>query len=124
MDSVLIQNGVAHEIWRNTSKLSLIRKYTTEILNAVVETADVVHPGYRWNGTSFVAPITAKVQSLSEYAQTTSRDKNMLATFALILRARIGIDAWNALTTQQKISQTLAEADIWKNIREFINDKV
>ena len=57
-------------------------------------------------------------------AFTTSRQKDVLATCALIVRARLGISAWNALTIQQKVDATIAEADVWKAIREFIDDKV
>jgi hypothetical protein len=49
----------------------------------------------------------------------TSRQKDVLATCALIVRAR-GITAWNAMTVQQKKDATLAEADVWTNIRDFI----
>lgn len=48
----------------------------------------------------------------------TSRQKDVLATCALIVRAR-GIPAWNALTLPQKIAATIAEADVWETIREF-----
>jgi len=59
---------------------------------------------------------------LSASALSTSRQKDVLATCALIVRAR-GINAWNNMTVQQKVGVTLAEADVWKNIREFIDDK-
>jgi len=49
----------------------------------------------------------------------TSRQKDQLATCAQIVRAR-GIAAWNALTVPQKVAATLAEADVWTNIRDFI----
>lgn len=48
-----------------------------------------------------------------------SRQKDVLATLAMIVRAR-GIPAWNALTVQQKKDATLAEADVWITIRDFI----
>lgn len=51
--------------------------------------------------------------------QQTSRQKDVLATCALIVRAR-GIATWNAMTVQQKKDATFAEADVWVNIREFI----
>lgn len=50
---------------------------------------------------------------------STSRQKDVLATIALIVRAK-GVPAWNALTTPQKVAATLAEADVWANIRDFI----
>lgn len=49
----------------------------------------------------------------------TSRRKDILATCALIVRAR-GIAAWNGMTLQQKKDATLAEADVWVTIRDFI----
>ena len=49
----------------------------------------------------------------------TSRQKDVLATCALIVRAR-GIPAWNALTIDQKKTAALAEADVWATIRDFI----
>jgi hypothetical protein len=49
----------------------------------------------------------------------TSRQKDVLTTCALIVRAR-GIAAWNALTTQQKVTAALAEANVWVDIRTFI----
>jgi hypothetical protein len=56
-------------------------------------------------------------------ASATSHQKDILATCALIVRAR-GIAAWNAMTTQQKVAATLAEADTWRDIRVFIDDKL
>lgn len=49
----------------------------------------------------------------------TSRQKDVLATCALIVRAR-GIAAWNGMTLQQKKDATFAEADVWVNIRDFV----
>jgi hypothetical protein len=51
----------------------------------------------------------------------TSRDKDVLATMAMVVRAR-GIVAWNALTIAQKVAATLAEADVWITIRTFLED--
>lgn len=56
-------------------------------------------------------------------ATATSRQKDILTLCACSVRGR-NVAAWNAMTTQQKITATLAEADVWKNIREFIDDKV
>jgi len=49
----------------------------------------------------------------------TSRDKDVLATMAMIVRAR-GLPAWNAMTVPQKVAATLAEADVWITIRDFL----
>jgi len=61
---------------------------------------------------------TAPATSAALTFTTTSRQKDVLATCALIVRAR-GIPAWNALTVPQKVTATLAEADVWVTIREF-----
>lgn len=53
----------------------------------------------------------------------TSRQKDVIATCAQIVRAR-GIAAWNAMTLQQKKDATLAEADVWVAIRQFIEDNL
>lgn len=50
---------------------------------------------------------------------TQSRQKDVLATMAMIVRAR-NIPAWNSMTLQQKKDATFAEADVWINIRDFI----
>jgi hypothetical protein len=82
----------------------------------------------KWNG-SVVVPKTAQEIAAFDAARltakhsATSRQKDVLATCALIVRAR-GIAAWNAMTTQQKVTATLAEADVWAGIRDFIEDKV
>jgi len=57
-------------------------------------------------------------QRQEQYAGS-SRQKDVLATLAMIVRAR-GIPAWNALTTPQKVAATLAEADVWITIRDFL----
>jgi len=51
------------------------------------------------------------------------RQKDLLATLAVIVRAK-NTPAWNTMTTQQKVDATLVEADVWKSIREFIDNKV
>lgn len=57
-------------------------------------------------------------ETLDARSQMTSRQKDTLATCALIVRAR-GIATWNGMTTQQKIDAAFAEADVWKNLRIF-----
>jgi hypothetical protein len=49
----------------------------------------------------------------------TSRDKDILTTMAMIVRAK-NLAAWNAMTVQQKKDATFAEADVWVNIRDFV----
>lgn len=83
-------------------------------------------PGAQPSGAQIQAALDAYTPAveLSDAAQGTSRQKDVLTDCAMLVRARIGIAAWNALTTPQKVSQTLAEADVWKTVREFIDDKV
>lgn len=86
----------------------------------------------RWDGpmaqpsaaeiTQAVADYTPAVQ-LTARCQITSRQKDILAMLATVVRGR-NVSAWNAMTTQQKVEATLAEADVWKSIRAFIDDKV
>ena len=61
------------------------------------------------------APATSPLLTFT----ATSRQKDVLATCALIVRAR-GIPAWTAMTIQQKKDAALAEADVWVTIRDFI----
>lgn len=56
---------------------------------------------------------------LTADANATSRQKDVLATCALIVRSR-DIVAWNGMTLAQKKTATLNEADVWVNIRVFI----
>lgn len=65
------------------------------------------------------AAVSLTDADLAASSTATSRQKDMLATCALVVRAR-GIAAWNALTIAQKTAATLAEADVWENIREFV----
>jgi hypothetical protein len=65
-----------------------------------------------------VLDFTPSVARTTQFTAT-SRQKDVLATCAQIVRAR-GITAWNAMTLQQKVTATLAEADVWVAIREFI----
>jgi len=53
---------------------------------------------------------------LTDQAQLTSRQKDILATCALIVRAR-GIAAWNGMTIAQKQAAVFAEADLWRDMR-------
>lgn len=62
-------------------------------------------------------------EQLSAQSLISSHKKDLLATLAVIVRAK-NTPAWNAMTTQQKVDATLAEASVWKSIREFIDDKV
>lgn len=69
MNCVLLQNNIAHEIWSNTTKAQLIGKFTTEILNSIVETPNLVGLGFTWDGSIFQGQrwliITASGQFIS-----------------------------------------------------------
>lgn len=82
----------------------------------------------KWGGSSVVAKTVVETADydavrLSEHSLATSRQKDILTTCALVVRAR-GIPAWNAMTNPQKVTAVLAEADVWRGLREFIDDRV
>ena len=60
---------------------------------------------------------------LSARSQATSRQKDILAMLATVVRGR-NVATWNALTGAQKVAAVLAEADVFKAMRDFIDDKV
>lgn len=81
-----------------------------------------------WGGSALVqksAPAIATYDAAALDAQSlsSSRKKDILASIALVVRSR-DIAGWNTMTTNQKVTATLAEADVWKAIRTFIDDKV
>lgn len=61
----------------------------------------------------------ARDASADTLSLATSRQKDILTTCALIVRAR-NVAAWNAMTLQQKKDAALVEADVWKNLRAFV----
>jgi hypothetical protein len=86
----------------------------------------------RWDGP-MAQPTPAEIaQAVTDFTPAiqktviftaTSRQKDVLATCAQVVRAR-GIAAWNAMTLVEKKNATLAEADVWANIRQFIEDNL
>jgi len=80
-DLVLIQNGVAHEIVRNTTKAAFCYetpegeseprpKFHPDVVAAYVEVeSDTVFEDYAWNGSAFVPPALSH-EVLSQYAAT------------------------------------------------------
>lgn len=67
MDAVRIQDGVAAEIWRDTTKMTVCYKvhdgetdarpiFTQEIIDSIVDTDDTVEEGYVWDGAHFKPP--------------------------------------------------------------------
>lgn len=82
----------------------------------------------KWNGTAVVTKTAAQIAAfdatvLATKCQSLSTQKDTLATLAVIVRAK-NTAAWNAMTTQQKVDATLAEAAVWNTIRVWLNDKV
>lgn len=61
--------------------------------------------------------------ALTAQAQLTSRQKDILTTCALIVRAR-GIAAWNNLSTPQKVAAAQAEADVWRDMRVWAENNL
>ena len=55
-------------------------------------------------------------------SHATSRQKDILATCAVIVRSRL-IAAWPSMTPSEKLAATISEADVWKGLREFLDDK-
>lgn len=89
--------------------------------NPTAERYDASIPGLR---ASTPAEIDADAQArLLTLATTTSRQKDILSTIALAIRLR-NVAAWNALPPPQKIATVLAEADNWRDIRAFIEDRL
>jgi hypothetical protein len=78
-----------------------------------------------WNvATLGPVPTVAEIAAMKTAGyQASSRDKDTLAIIALIVRAK-GLAAWNGMTVQQKVTATLAEADVWTTIRDFIETNI
>jgi uncharacterized membrane protein YidH (DUF202 family) len=86
----------------------------------VVKFQAAATPAQRTQAASLLTTVAidTAADNAAKFADS-SRGKDVLAIIALIVRAR-GISAWNALTLQQKKDATLAEADVWITIRDFI----
>jgi hypothetical protein len=83
---------------------------------------------HRWDGTAVVAKSAAELAAydatlLSTRSQATSRQKDILAMCACAVRGR-NVAAWTAMTVPQKIAAVLAEADVFKNMRDFVETNV
>jgi hypothetical protein len=97
----------------------------------IVEFADSVTVNIntqRYTGSALratTAPELATVRTavLDAASQVTSRQKDILSMCALVVRAR-GIATWNAMTIPQRVTATLAEADVWKAIRIWAEDNL
>ena len=125
MDCVLIQHGKAYEIWRETSKASLVSQYAPTILSAIVETASgAAQSGDLWDGNFFSVPPVTPAPSLRETAHVASRQREILVTCAMFVRAKLGVTAWNKLSTQEKIDQTVAAANEWEDLYTVIAPRV
>lgn len=83
-DCVLIQDGKAHEIWRNTRKVDLQTRYTSELVAAIVETpSGTVQVGHRWNGTTFSPPPPAPPADLDAEARAIPRHVRAMVLYQL-----------------------------------------
>jgi hypothetical protein len=105
-------------------------------LRALDATAGLQHqPGPTYvvkKATTWTAPqITAAQNAIDTAPETTatirytrtSREKDILTTLAMIVRAK-NLSAWNAMTVQQKKDATFAEADVWVTIRDFVENNL
>jgi hypothetical protein len=106
-------------------------------LRALDATAGIQHqPGTPTyvikKATAWTAPQIAAAQTVIDTApettpqmryQRTSREKDILTTLAMIVRAK-NLAAWNAMTVQQKKDATFAEADVWVTIRDFVEQNL
>jgi hypothetical protein len=74
-----------------------------------------------WNvATLGLAPTPAEIATMRTADFTlSSRRRDQLTNCAMTVRTR-DVAAWNAMTLLQKKNATLAEADVWTNIRDFI----
>ncbi|MEP7304221.1 MAG: hypothetical protein ABJA98_01760 [Acidobacteriota bacterium] len=103
VDSVLIPDNADRSTWAVTFAASAT-------------------PAQRTQAQTILASVVVDAASVRAHDfAATSRQKDVLATCALIVRAQ-GPAAWNAMTTAQKVTAALAQADIWVTIRGFIED--
>jgi hypothetical protein len=73
-DCILIQHGVAQEIWRNTTLESLKGKFPDGLIAMMVEApADTVTEGDVWDGSSFSTPVVVIPDLIVPYADFRSR---------------------------------------------------
>ena len=103
-------------------------------LSASGDYSVVVIPRYpdarieKWGGTAIAVKTQAEIDAykaskLTAYCNAESRKKDILAMLAVIVRGKDPV-AWNGMTQAQKIDAIRAAAGIYKNIREFIDDKI
>lgn len=102
--------------WLNTTAWDGGSRWDVPTMGPLVTLADI-------DGVTAAELAALAASDLSAQSLSTSRRKDVLTTCAMTARARIGVSAWNALTPQQRVAQTQAEADVWRNIREFLDDK-
>ena len=83
----------------------------------------------RWDGPMARPTAAELAQAVTDYqaadvalldqSQRQSRQKDILILCALRVRAK-NITAWNALTDAQKVAATLTEADLWRDMRVWV----
>lgn len=97
----------------------------THITVALPRNPDHVRERYSGNSQDPLRAATAqeiadaKDAALQTEATVSSREKDVLATVAFVVRAS-NVSAWNAMTVAQKKTATLAQADNWRDIRVWI----
>lgn len=70
------------------------------------------------------APTPAEVATMrSDEFMLASRRKDLLADAAARVRSR-DIPAWTAMTAAQKKAAVQAEADVWANMRDFVENNL
>lgn len=83
-DCVLIQNGQAHQIWRNTRKADLQTRYAPGIVANIVEVpSGTVEQGHLWDGTSFSPPPAPPARDVDREARDIPRHVRALVLFYL-----------------------------------------
>lgn len=91
VDSILIQNGRAHQIWRNAT-IAMAPPMTADLMAQIVEfPAGTVNEGDLWDGANFVAPAAPVPASISRrqfYEQLARAD--LISTAEALAAVKVG----------------------------------
>lgn len=90
-DVVLLRDGRAHEIWRNTTKAALADRYHPSVLAQCVEVTGEVKEGDAWDGSRFAAPPRASPPP----APTKAATPDLEAAVALLMAKVEHLEAVN-----------------------------
>lgn len=92
--SVLIQNGVAHQIWRDTPKRQLKTLFHPDIIKQIVQVTADVEQGDVWDGKVFSRPAP---QQLTASGAIRRRDKLLAASdWTQLADATVDREMWAA----------------------------